>query len=169
MTNGAIVPAVVVRTRKNRKKQRVVFAKVSGFAGGVTLVARRRVVRIARNPLMLGIHFGSIVFVAGDALEHLEVSRSDVADRTGVPLAVVLAREDGEEHVVVGHERRRPTGHFVAGLAQRGKPAGAVVGGQRRLVILEVTLVAWRPRPPKICRRHAGVARKAVDQQVSAL
>jgi hypothetical protein len=98
-----------------------VFAEISRLPGWVTGVALNRNVRIPGNPTVFCVHVSPVVFVASDALERAEVVRVDVTDRAGIPRVFVPSRKDWEPRVVVRHQRRAPTGHFVAILTQYGE------------------------------------------------
>lgn len=107
---------------------------------------------------MLVIHFGFVVLMAQNALEHFIVRGVHMAGRAGLPLAAMLAGIDAKVLAVVVERRGQPRIQRVARRAivreiQRhvirirrpleiGLMAGIAIRGRARKTIVHVALIA---------------------------
>lgn len=106
-----------MRTGRDGEIQSVVVEEPFGLTSWVTQIAVLTIIIVTGNAGMIFVSVGSIMLVATEAAEILEVVRVHVARGAIVPFPGVFAGENREEGIMVGQHGRSERGHLVAFVA----------------------------------------------------
>ena len=168
MAGVAVIPLIIMYSRKDREELSVMIAKITRFPGWVTEITVGRVVGVAAYPVMIAVGFRLVMFMTGETAEILVGAGIDMATGAVIPFVIMGSGKDREENIMIIKKRRPPAIHLVARLTLGRK---AVIGVLRVLNAEIFGLMALDTAggvERKIPRRHLFVTALAIQKGVAS-